>query len=266
MLREDDSDQAESDEEVESPREGPDSDALEVYDELESERLASLSPEEWWEELVDGREPLTKALEDLAKGGCDRSRLLDDLRDLEQLSAGYPTFRSGELPALITRMRQLSETLERLEMSLLRGALTGSRVRSSDLTVYADALEKLQARILKSPRFWITKRIERLTDRVNKKIRRRGRIGKVRQHEALALLISAALHEPRTAAAQRVMTSRMKSSQTKEPAADPKKPRPRGRPPKEAFTQRARNKQPAVELASGMPVELGPGMRVVKRP
>jgi len=216
--------------EVEAPPDPLHDEVGEIFRQIDDEALANRTDEEWWLDLTgdDENGDLSAALADLERGGCPRARLLSDLRELDGLNDGYNTFGRDKLPRLIRNVNALAEQLWLLEMSGFIHILPKDRVRPDALEKYAADLGRLRQQLQESPRVWITKRIDRLTRWVNGKIRPRGRVGKVRQHEALALLIGAVLRKTRTPDAQRVATARMKKGKTTKRESKPR--RPRGRP------------------------------------
>jgi len=207
-------------------------DMLDAMRDAEYEALAARSDEEWWEDEFSVRnyaDELNRALDDLERAGCNRARLLSDLRELEGFSPGYRLFRRRELSKLIGDLNDVALKVEHLEYSNLANVLPRERVTSEQMRQFATALDKIRERLSKSPEFWIKKVTDDLNRWVDRTVRKRGRVGKKRQHEALAQLTSAMLQRRRTAAGQRVATSRLKpkqkaNSQKETPAKAPRAP------------------------------------------
>jgi hypothetical protein len=187
------------------------------------------SPAVWWERAHLEGNPnatvLTRALNDLVKGGCIRSDLLEELREVEALSGYEKVVSRRELPRIITRLRALAKDLLRVEMSSLLYSLLGKRpMTPQDLETYADTLEAARLQTRHTPVPARATKIHQLRKKVDRKIRERGVVGKQRADAALALLLSAVTSEKLTQAAQRVARSRMNRKEGKKRVPKPKQP------------------------------------------
>jgi hypothetical protein len=224
-------------------------DELDAIQAADEEALEARSDAEWWEDELERRyndDELSRAVDDLVRAGCSRARLLADLRELQRIVPGYNRFRNRDLSKLIDQVKQLAAAVELLEYSQLANVLPKERVTSERLARFAEDLDKIRERLKKSPQYWTNKSIADLTGWVDRTVRPRGRVGKRRQHEALALLTSAMLdfvQTARSAGAQRVATSRSKPKQQK--TSSEKKPGPVGRPRSSGWRQSARESRKA---------------------
>jgi hypothetical protein len=181
---------------------------------FDEEERAERSPAIWWEEdhleANPNADVLTHALDDLVRGGCIRTDLLEALREVEDLSGGYNVVGRRELPRIIAFMRRLAHALERIEMSPLAYSLPGKRpMTSEDLEAYADMLEAVRVKTRRATVPARRDKIRKLTAYVDKKIRQRGAVGKRRADASLGVLLTEVMPTKVTEAAQRVARSRM---------------------------------------------------------
>ncbi len=185
----------------------PDDDWLFDLQVMEAEERDNFTLEEWWEHTKTPA--LDAALRDLEKAGCPRVRLLEDLREIENLSGGYSIPKARDFAKIVRTLERASEMIEGIEMTPLMYLMPNERVRSEDLRTYLKALSKAHADTRHSARPKQAKEIVRLTAWVSRKVRSRSPVvNKKRQHEALAILIAAVTSQRRTKAAQRVASSR----------------------------------------------------------
>lgn len=188
---------------------------------LEYQRLENQSPSEWWEEdflptLQDSAQAVA-ALSKLISSGCEEGRVLDDLREIGQLTFPFgvrdrPITRltQAQVRRLAERTRKLARLYDELDRSTALFLLPRDHVRSDQLRQTALALDALLP--LNSRTDFIdlrTKAIHRLTLYVNQTIRRRRGVGKVAADAALTVLLNTVTDSKRTPHAQRVARARL---------------------------------------------------------
>lgn len=180
---------------------------------VNQEELADESPADWWDRQLIGltdRPAIEAAFELIATVTQDKGRLLEQLVAIGEFS-GRPTntFPRARLLAHAAALEKLADQTDLLELSSFGLGLRSHLKLSESMRERATAVRKLHKLTSRSLNPWLAKGKNDLTRWVDSKIAPRGRTGKRKAQHALSVLISAATLDHHSAAAQRMVVSRL---------------------------------------------------------